>query len=168
MRLGLRTAPEVRAAFDEMAARLGDDMGGAVVQPMADPGIETIVGVTREPSFGSLVVFGAGGFAAELTRDTALRILPLTDLDAHELIRSLRASPLLFGYRGSPAADVAALEDVVLRVGRLADAIPEVAEMDCNPVVVSPSGAVVLDVKVRLAPPLPTPPPGVRRMRPPA
>jgi acetate---CoA ligase (ADP-forming) len=111
-------------------------------------------------------MFGIGGFAAELTRDTALRILPLHDLDAHELVRSLRSSPLLFGYRGTPATDVPALEDLLLRVGRLAEVVPEVAEMDCNPVVVSAGGAVALDVKIRLKPPAPTPPPGVRRMRP--
>jgi acyl-CoA synthetase (NDP forming) len=132
---------------------------------LATPGIETIVGVTRDPSFGSLVMFGIGGFAAELTRDTALRILPLYDVDVHELVRSLRSSPLLFGYRGSPAADVPALEDLLLRVGRLAEVVPEVAEMDCNPVVVSAGGAVALDVKIRLKPPPPTPPSGVRRMR---
>jgi len=165
VRLGLAGAEAVRAAYDDMAARLGDEMGGAVVQPMAAPGVETIVGVTRDPSFGSLVVFGIGGFAAELTRDTALRILPLLDTDAHELVRSLRSSPLLFGYRGTPEADVAALEDVLLRIGRLAEIVPEIAEMDCNPVVVSATGALALDVKVRLAPPPPGPPPGVRRMR---
>jgi acetyl coenzyme A synthetase (ADP forming)-like protein len=166
VRLGLASAGEVRDAFTDMATRLGADMGGAVVQPMAASGVETIVGVTRDPSFGSLVMFGIGGFAAELTRDTALRILPLTDLDAHELVRTLRSSPLLFGYRGSPLADVDALEDLLLRVGRLAEVVPEIAEMDCNPVVVSASGALALDVKIRLAPPAPGPPPGVRRMRP--
>jgi acetyl coenzyme A synthetase (ADP forming)-like protein len=165
VRLGLVDAGAVRAAYDEIAARLGDEMGGAIVQPMAAPGVETIVGVTRDPSFGSLVVFGIGGFAAELTRDTALRILPLYDLDVHELVRSLKSSPLLFGYRGTPEADVAALENVLLRVGRLAEAIPEVADMDCNPVVVSATGAVALDVKVRLAPPPPGAPSDVRRMR---
>ena len=80
-------------------------------------------------------------------------------------MRSLRSSPLLFGYRGTPETDVAALEDLLLRVGRLAEIVPEVAEMDCNPVIVSAAGALALDVKVRLAPPPPGPPPGVRRMR---
>ena len=132
---------------------------------MVGTGVETIVGVTRDPLFGSLVVFGMGGTAAELVRDTTLRILPITDLDAGEMVRSLRTSPLLFGYRGSPPVDVAALEQLLLRVGRLADELPEVAEMDCNPVIVSPDAVTVVDVKVRLVPLPPSPLPGVRRMR---
>ena len=106
-----------------------------------------------------------GGVAAELLRDTALRIVPITDVDAYEVVRSLKMSPLLLGYRGAPGVDVAALEDVVLRIGRLADAIPEVAEMDCNPVIVSPEGATVVDVRVRLAPPNESALRGLRRMR---
>ncbi len=162
---GLATRRPVRAAFAEMHANLGEEMGGAVVQHMVDPGVETLVGVTRDPSFGSLVLFGMGGVQAELIRDTALRIVPLTESDASEMIRSLRTSPLLFGFRGAPPVDAAALEDVILRVGLLAERVPEIAELDCNPVVVSATGAIVVDVKVRLAPVLPGPPPGVRRLR---
>jgi acyl-CoA synthetase (NDP forming) len=164
--LNLASAEEVEDAFAAMRARLGDEMGGAIVQPMVEPGMETIVGVTRDPLFGSLVVFGMGGTAAELIRDTALRILPITDVDAHEMIRSLRTSPLLFGYRGTPPADVEALENLLLRVGRLADDIPEVAEMDCNPVIVSPAAATAVDVKIHVVPMPPSPLPGVRSMRP--
>ena len=168
VRVGLQTPDEVRAAFDSMKKSLGVAMGGAVVQPMLPSGIETIVGITRDRSFGSLVLFGMGGLQAELMRDTALRILPLTDVDAHELIRALRGSPLLFGYRNTPTMAVDALEDLLLRVGALADAIPEIAELDCNPVIVSTTDATAVDVKVRLAPPDPAPPPGVRRLREPA
>jgi acyl-CoA synthetase (NDP forming) len=165
VRLGLASPEAVQRAFTELLDRLGDAMGGAIVQPMVEPGVETIVGVTRDPSFGSLVLFGMGGVQAELMRDTALRIVPLTDHDAHDLVRSLRGSPLLFGYRGSPQVDVAALEDLLLRIGLLAEHVPEIAELDCNPVIVSPDGAMVVDVKVRLAPTDPTPPIGVRRLR---
>jgi acetyl coenzyme A synthetase (ADP forming)-like protein len=164
VQLDLSTADAVRRAFDEMHERLGDEMGGAIVQRMIPPGVEMIVGVTRDASFGSLVLLGLGGVQAELMRDTALRIVPLTDRDAHELVRSLRGSPLLFGYRNTPQVDVAALEDLVLRVGLLAEHVPEIAELDCNPVIVSPDGATVADLKVRLAPVGPTPP-GVRRLR---
>jgi acyl-CoA synthetase (NDP forming) len=166
VRLGLDSPDAVRDAFTAMQAGLGDAMGGAVVQPMVEAGVETIVGVTHDPSFGPLVLFGMGGVAAELLRDTSLRIVPITDVDAHEAVRSLRSSPLLFGYRGAPEVDVAALEDVVIRVGQLADALPEVAEMDCNPVIVSPQGATAVDVRVRLAPPHSSPLRGLRRMRP--
>ena len=105
--LGL-ASPATRCAtqFDEMHARFGDGMDGAVVQRMAPPGLEVIVGVTQDPLFGPLLLFGLGGVTAELLADRALRILPVTDEDAHELVRSLRTSPLLFGYRGSPALDV--------------------------------------------------------------
>jgi acetyl coenzyme A synthetase (ADP forming)-like protein len=163
--LGLETPEAVERAFTAMLDELGDAMGGAVVQPMVPPGVETIVGVTRDPSFGSLVLFGMGGFEAELTRDTQLRIVPLTDVDAHELVRELRASPLLFGYRNTPRVDVDALEQLLLRIGCLAEALPEVAELDCNPVVVSPRGAVVVDWKLRLEPHAPAAPAGLRRLR---
>ncbi len=165
VRLGLASPDAVRDAFDAMSAALGDELGGVVVQPMVNSGVETIVGVTRDPSFGSLVLFGMGGFDAELIRDTALRIVPVTDVDAAELVRSLRGSPLLFGYRNTTPVAVDALEDLLIRIGRLADAVPEVAELDCNPVIVSPSGATAVDVKVRLAPVESAPPTGVRRLR---
>jgi acyl-CoA synthetase (NDP forming) len=140
-------------------------MGGAVVQEMAAPGVETIVGVTQDPSFGPLVLFGLGGVTAELLGDRALQIVPITDEDARRIVRSLRGSPLLFGYRGRPAVDVAGLEDLVLRVGRLADELPQVSEMDLNPVVVSETGAIVIDAKIRcLHAPAPLPP-DFRRMR---
>jgi acyl-CoA synthetase (NDP forming) len=163
--LNLADAREVRDAYASMATRLGAEMSGAVVQPMVAPGVETIVGVTHDPSFGPLVLFGLGGTTAELLGDRTLRILPLTDEDAAELVRSLRGSPLLFGYRGSPHVDIAALENLLLRVGRLAEDVPEVAEMDLNPVVVTEAGVVAVDVKVRVAPPVDSLPQDLRRMR---
>jgi acetyl coenzyme A synthetase (ADP forming)-like protein len=166
--LGLRDASTVRRAFTDMKKSLGDSLGGVVLQPMVQPGIETIVGVTQDPSFGPLVLFGMGGIGAELVRDTALRLLPLTDLDAADLVRELRSSQLLFGYRGAPATDVTALEDLLLRVGLLADEIPEVQELDCNPVVVRPDGVVAIDVKIHLARTPAHPGAGVRRLRAPA
>jgi len=119
--LDLADAAAVKVAFTNMATSLGDAMGGAVVQQMVPAGVETIVGVTHDPSFGPLVLFGLGGVTAELLADRALRIVPITDQDAHDLVRSLRGSPLLFGYRGRPAVDVDALEAMLLRVGYLAD-----------------------------------------------
>ncbi len=101
--LGLEDADAVRDAFTAMSTALGADLGGVVVQAMVPTGIETIVGVTQDPSFGPLVLFGMGGVGAELVRDTALRLVPLTDVDAADLVRSLRSSPLLFGYRGARA-----------------------------------------------------------------
>jgi acetyl coenzyme A synthetase (ADP forming)-like protein len=123
----------------------------AIVQPMVR-GVELIAGVVSDPMFGPVVMFGSGGTAVELFGDRALRILPLTDLDAHEMVRSIRGAPLLFGHRGAPACDVAAVEDVLLRVARLADEVPQVAEMDLNPLIASPTGAVAIDVRIRLVP----------------
>ncbi len=152
VRLNLGSAEDVAAAYDEMAARVGTSMTGAILQRMARPGVETIVGVVLDPLFGPLVMFGMGGVATELLRDRAFRILPLTDADAGELVRSLRASPLMFGYRGAPPVAVGALEDVLQRVARLAAVVHEVAELDFNPVIVSPAGVEIVDARVHVAP----------------
>ncbi|HBZ69792.1 MAG TPA: hypothetical protein DEP35_08695 [Deltaproteobacteria bacterium] len=163
--LDLVSPEEVRAAFFAMKEHLGDRMGGALVQPMVMGGIETIVGVTQDPSFGPLILFGIGGVAVELLHDRAFRILPLTDRDAEELVRGLRTSPLLFGYRGTPPANIRALEDFLLRVARLAEQVPELAELDLNPVIVSAEGISAVDVKLRLEHHTPRPELAVRRLR---
>jgi acyl-CoA synthetase (NDP forming) len=155
----------VQQAFAEMYGRLGAGMDGAVVQRMTPPGLEVIVGVTQDPLFGPLLLFGLGGVTAELLADRALRILPVTNEDAHELVRSLRASPLLFGYRGSPPLDVGALEDLIMRVAQLAQDVPEITEMDLNPIIVHEHGVVVVDAKVRFGPAPSDAPPDLRRMR---
>jgi len=163
--LGLADASAVERAFADMERRLGAGMGGAVVQQMVPPGVETLVGVTHDPSFGPLVLFGLGGVTAELLVDRAVRIVPITDEDAHELVRALRGSPLLFGYRGRPAVDVEALENLLLRVGLLVDEISEIMEMDLNPVVVSADGVVAVDVKVHVVTAPARLPADFRRMR---
>ncbi|HEV7679812.1 MAG TPA: bifunctional GNAT family N-acetyltransferase/acetate--CoA ligase family protein [Candidatus Dormibacteraeota bacterium] len=152
VQLGLRTAAEVRDAYAAMAQRLGGSMHSAIVQHMVPGGVELIIGVVQDPLFGPLIMFGSGGTAVEVFGDRAFRILPLTDVDAHELVESIRGAPLLHGHRGAPPVDIAAVEDALLRVAQLAADIPEVAEMDLNPVISSPSGAVVVDAKVRVMP----------------
>jgi acetyl coenzyme A synthetase (ADP forming)-like protein len=151
VQLDLTGAEEVEAAFVEMSTRLGDLMKGAIVQPMLR-GVELIAGVVSDPLFGPVVMFGSGGTAVELFADRVLRILPLRDRDAHEMVRSIRGAPLLFGHRGTPLCDVAAVEDVLLRVARMADAIPQLAEMDLNPFIATPLGAVAVDARLRLMP----------------
>jgi acyl-CoA synthetase (NDP forming) len=162
VQLDLHTDHDVRTAAAAIRQTIGDDTG-FVVQPMAETGVEMIAGVVQDPAFGPLVMAGAGGTTAELLGDRTYRILPLTDRDAAEMIRSLRLAPLLFGYRGRPRVAVAELEDIVLRLARLADDLPQVAELDCNPIIVTPTAARVADIKVRVTPP-PTASPNARRM----
>lgn len=163
--LSLDSADAVDRAFSDMKGRLASRMEGAVVQAMAPDGVETIVGVVDDPSFGPLVMFGSGGTAVELFADRAFRILPMTDMDADDLVRSLRGAPLLLGYRGSPPVDLVALEGVLLRVARLAEDVPEMAEMDLNPLICGPWGAIAVDVRIRIAPPRARPDETVRRLR---
>ena len=125
-------------------------MSGAVLQPMAEPGVETIVGIVRDDLFGSVVMFGLGGTAAELFADRAFQIVPMTDVDAAELVRAPKSAPLLTGYRGSPPVDIAALEDLLLRMGTLAVTVPEIAELDLNPVIATPRGVALVDGRCRI------------------
>ena len=167
VRLGLDDPLAVRAAALEIEAAVsgaGHRLEGLVVQPMAEPGVELLVGVVHDESFGPVIACGAGGTSVELLHDAAVRITPLTDLDAAEMLRSLRTFPLLEGYRGSPRCDTAAVEDVLLRLSALVEAHPEVAELDANPLIASPRGALIVDARVRVAPaPAPAPFPSLRR-----
>jgi acyl-CoA synthetase (NDP forming) len=133
VRLDLLDADAVRSAFGAIPS--GDPV---IVQEMAAPGVSTVVEIVDDPSFGALVSFGVGGVATDLLGDRAFRTLPLTDLDAADLVRAPRAWPLLDGYRGSEPVDVAALEDLLLRVARLADDVPEVLRLTLEPVIVGP------------------------------
>jgi acyl-CoA synthetase (NDP forming)/GNAT superfamily N-acetyltransferase len=152
VRVGLRNGGEVRAAYAGVASAGGEAAAGAIVQPVVRPGVELLVGINRAEPYPPVVLIGLGGTATELLDDKAVRLAPLTDLDAREAIRELRTAPLLTGHRGSPAADVAAVEDLLLRVSALADEVPELAELDLNPVIARPDGVVAVDVKARLAP----------------
>ncbi|MEV0403128.1 GNAT family N-acetyltransferase [Actinoallomurus sp. NPDC050550] len=150
--LDLRGEADVRFAHARLAARFGDRLGGVLVQPMARGGVETLCGIVQEPVFGPLIVFGLGGVATEVLGDRSARLTPLTDVDAAELIRSVRGAPLLLGHRGAPAVDTASLEEALLRLSRLADDHPEIAEVDLNPIIARPDGVVAVDARVRVLP----------------
>lgn len=158
VKLDLRTSEEVADAYAELAAAFGATLHRVLVQPMLAGGVETLVGVVQEPVFGPLVVFGLGGVATDVLGDHAARLAPLTDVDAEQMIRNVRAAPLLFGHRGAPAVDTSALADLLLRVSRLADDLPEVAELDLNPVIARPGGVHAVDSRVRIAPATPRDP----------
>jgi len=155
VRLDLRTPEEVAGAYTELAIAFGDRLRRVLVQPMQAGGVETIVGVVAEPVFGPLVVFGLGGVATDVLGDRAARLAPLTDADAAAMIAAVRAAPLLTGQAGGRPADTGALADLLLRVSRLADDLPEVAELDLNPVIARPDGAYPVDVRIRVAPAAP-------------
>lgn len=152
VRLGLPDGTEVAEAYRAMEASIGDRMTGARVQPMAGPGIETIIGVVQDRSFGPLVMFGLGGVATELLSDRIFRSLPLTTEDADSMIRSIRGAPILFGHGGSAPADTGALADLLLRVAGLAEVLPELDELDLDPVVAGPDAAVCVDARIHLTP----------------
>ena len=135
------------AGVREAAERVG---GPVLVQPMIKGGAELLAGVVQDAVFGPLVAFGPGGVLAELIGEASFRIAPLTDTDAEELVTTGKAGRLVRGFRGAPAADAAALADLVLRLARLGDELPEVAELDLNPVLALPDGCVVVDARVRV------------------
>jgi len=163
VRLALAGIEETRLAAEEMLKLLeaaGLKVSGFIIQPEVPTGIEMFVGVTHDLVFGPIVVCGAGGVLVELLKDVTVRITPLTDQDAKEMIRSLKTFPLLGGYRGGPRYDVVALEQVILRVGAMVEDIHEIGELDLNPVMVLPEGQGVslVDARIRITeilPPLP-------------
>jgi acetyl coenzyme A synthetase (ADP forming)-like protein len=150
VRLGLPDASSVRAAAEQMASHL-EGLSGLLVQAMVPDGVEVIVGVVRDPTFGPLVVYGSGGTLVELLSDVAFRLHPLTDVDAAAMLDEVRGTALLRGYRGAAPADQNALKELLLRVSALVEACPEVREMDLNPVKVLARGIRVLDARIRVA-----------------
>ncbi len=152
VRVDLRTPLEVAEAYRTLAADLGPRLQRVLVQPMLAGGVEVAIGVAQEPVFGPLVVFGAGDPATAVPGDHVTRLTPLTDVDAGEMINSVHVSPLLAGRRGTPPADTAALADALLRVSRLADDLPEVSELNLDPVVARPDGVWCADGRVRISP----------------
>jgi acetyl coenzyme A synthetase (ADP forming)-like protein len=159
VRLGLTDEAAVRQAFEEIRSRLARDgnldaMEGVLVQAMIGGGTEVLVGMTHDPLFGPLVAFGLGGIHVEILGDVCFRVTPLTDHDASEMVRGIRGYRLFQGYRGHPAADVVALEDLLLRVSRLVEEVPEISELDLNPVFALPpgQGCRIVDARIGLKP----------------
>lgn len=154
VQLGLTSAAAVAAAVAAMRARI-PQLSSVLLQRHVEGGIEALVGVTSDPTFGPLVVCGLGGVLVELLRDATHRLPPVTDVDAEQMIDSLRLAPLLDGYRGAPAGDRSAFADVIRRVSALVDIVPELLELDLNPLkVLAPGqGAIAVDWRMRLAPP---------------
>jgi acyl-CoA synthetase (NDP forming) len=157
VRLDVKDETQVHQAFAEMRQSLATAghlhaLEGVLVQPMIRGGLEVMVGVTHDPVFGPLIAFGLGGIHVEILGDVCFRVTPLTDRDAAEMVRSIRGYRLLQGYRGHPPADVAAIEDMLLRVSLLVERVPEISELDLNPVFALPpgKGCCIVDARIRI------------------
>ena len=157
VRLNLADTQSVRDAFQAIKTRLAQDnkldaMEGVLVQPMLSGGVEVMIGMTRDPLFGPLLAFGLGGIHVEILGDVQFRIAPLTDRDATEMVERIKGHRLLQGYRGHPAADVEGIEEVLLRLSRLVEEIPEIRELDLNPIFALPEeqGCKIVDARIRL------------------
>jgi acyl-CoA synthetase (NDP forming) len=158
VQLNLPDETAVRAAFAAIHERLAganrlEAFDGVLVQPMIGGGVELMVGITQDPSFGPLIAFGLGGIHVEILQDVCFRVTPITDRDAKEMVRAIRGYRLLEGYRGHPPADITAVEDLLLRVARLVEEIPEITELDLNPVIALPpgQGCCIVDARIRVS-----------------
>jgi acyl-CoA synthetase (NDP forming) len=153
--LDLESAEAVRDAFRAIERRLDDkglrdQMQGVTLQPMVKDGVEVIVGMSHDPSFGPVLMYGLGGVYVELLRDVTFRVTPVTDRDVTEMVQAVRGSRLLEGWRGSPPADTPALEQVIQRLSQLVGELPELAELDLNPLKVLPAGQGCVAVDARI------------------
>jgi len=155
VKLGLKSGAEVAAAYDDIMEAVkqacpGARVAGVSVQSMARPGAEVIIGMSKDPQFGPVLMFGLGGVLVEILRDVSFRIVPLQPRDAREMIQEIKGFPLLRGYRGSPAVDVANLERMLLKVSEFVESIPAVKELDLNPIFAYRDGAIAVDARVIL------------------
>ena len=153
--LGVADEAALRAACQRIhervtAAAPNADVQGVSVQPMAEAGAEVILGITQDQQFGPVLMFGLGGVFVEVLKDVAFRIVPLEPRDASEMVREIQGFPVLEGFRGTPAANLNAIESMLLQLSEFAEANPEIAELDLNPVFARPDGAVAVDARILL------------------
>jgi acetate---CoA ligase (ADP-forming) len=156
--LDLRSDEDVRAAFDAMLARVRQRqpdarVEGVTVERYVRGGRETIIGVSQDPAFGPVIMFGMGGIYVEALKDVSFRIQPVSDIDAREMVREIRGFKLLEGMRGEAPADIDIIEETVQRISQLVGDHPEIIEMDINPFVVLEKGGIVVDARIRVAAP---------------
>ena len=153
--LGLKTAAQVGKAYDDILKSVTKQfpqakIQGVSVEQMARPGVEVIIGMSKDAQFGPVLMFGLGGIFVEVLKDVSFRIVPLEKRDAREMIREIKGYPVLQGYRGQPAVDLARLEEMVLNVSDFVEKHPEVEQIDLNPVICNADGAVAVDARVIL------------------
>ena len=155
VKLGLKTAKQVDKAYDDIMKGIKKQypeakIQGVSVQKMARPGVEVIIGMSKDAQFGPVIMFGLGGILVEILKDVSFRIVPLTRRDAREMIKEIKGYPLLEGYRGQEVVDVTNLEELILKVSDFVEQHPEVDELDLNPIFAYSDGAVAVDARVVL------------------
>ncbi|MDY6957947.1 MAG: acetate--CoA ligase family protein [Halobacteriota archaeon] len=151
VKLGLASEEEVKSGYDELIAnakKVSENITGIGVQRMADPGVEIIVGMTKDPQFGPALMFGLGGVFVEILKDVSFRIVPIEARDADEMIREIKGFPMLEGYRGSPPADLSKIQGLLLSMSKFVSDHPEIDEIDLNPVFAYPDSVLVADARV--------------------
>jgi acyl-CoA synthetase (NDP forming) len=155
VKLGLKTTVQVGKAWDEIMKSVkkafpNAKIEGVSVQPMAKPGVEVIIGMSKDAQFGPVLMFGLGGIFVEIIKDVSFRIVPLLKKDAGEMVREIKGFPLLNGYRGSEPVDIENLENLLLKVSEFVEKTPEIKELDLNPIFAYKDGAVAVDARVIL------------------
>jgi acyl-CoA synthetase (NDP forming) len=155
VKLGLETAKQVGKAYEDILQAVRQKhpqarIQGVAVQRMARPGVEVIIGMSKDDQFGPVIMFGLGGIMVEVLKDVSFGIVPLAKRDAAEMIREIKGYPLLEGYRGQEAVDVSHLEELLLRVSEFVEQNPEISELDLNPIFAYSDGAVAVDARVVL------------------
>ena len=155
VKLGLKTSRQVGKAYDDILRAIKQQypeakIQGVSVQKMARPGVEVIIGMSKDAQFGPVLMFGLGGILVEILKDVSFRIVPLARRDAREMVREIKGYPLLEGYRGQEAVDVANLEELILKVSSFVEQHPEVKELDLNPIFAYSDGAVAVDARIIL------------------
>lgn len=155
VKLNLKSVEDVAKACDDIYQSVSQKVPnariqGLAVEPMAKPGVEVIIGMSKDPQFGPVIVFGLGGIMVEVIKDVALRIAPLSPRDAREMIREIKGYMMLTGYRGQPPVDTATLEKWLVNISQFVMAHPEIKEIDLNPIFAYPEGAVAVDARVIL------------------
>lgn len=156
VKTGLRNEQEVKDSFNEMLFDLSDDYAtakieGFLIESMADKGTEVIVGGVRDAQFGPAMMFGVGGITVELLKDVSFRLSPVTKEECIEMIKEIKAYPLLSGYRGAASSDIEAIANIIIKVGDIMNEIEEIKEMEINPLIVYPKGVMAVDARVVLA-----------------
>jgi acyl-CoA synthetase (NDP forming) len=155
VKLGLQNEDQVKKAYDEIMAAVKQKAAEAVIQgvslqKMAEPGLELVIGMTKDPQFGPILMFGLGGISVEILKDVAFRIVPLKREDAGDMIRQIKGYPLLEGFRGRSAVDIAYLEEMMMNLSAFIEQNPEIKEMDINPLIAYEKGAVAVDARIIL------------------